>query len=285
MKKKNTRSIAFFNASLLLEDLSENEMFRLKGGTSDTGEYDELEEVEVVGQIPNDEEEEEEEDGFDPEDGYDWDDADNDPTDDEGWNDENGSDGSEVDTETPDSSDPSDGPWLRDADGNLLMTPTGRTLSKYGIGPNKFDFTEVKIKTASGQEITAYQVTAVYDADGNPLPMEERFKSNCTGYAVAGGDVWITDLDEADDTNYIDQAMEFQNMLSDNALFQEVSKEEADIVVASYHGDIMHSGEYDPATDTYTWKNSQSEIKTGTYEEFSGTYDDDHTVKYYKRNY
>lgn len=291
MKRKTVQSIAFFNASLLLEDLSENEMFKLKGGTSD-GEYVELPEVEVIGEIPDDEEDEEEEEdpGYDPEDGYDWDDADNDPTDDEGWNDENNG-GDEY--ENPEATTAEPGPWQRDANGKLITIDTGRTTQvEYNAYTIKFK--EVTIKTPDGTEVKAFQVTQVINNQtGQPLSsIPDNFNSNCTGFAFAGGDVWIFDS-----TIPGNESAAFENLLSNSSLFDEVNnKSDADMAViwwtdtATGERFIAHSAEVNE-DGTFDQKNEYGSVERNVSDAgfLNGHIPSDglytYQIEYYKRNY
>lgn len=231
MKRKSQPRINFFNASILLEDLSENEMFKLKGGTSDTGDpYEELPEVVVIGETPDDDNDgnEDEDPGYDPEDGYDWDDADNDPTDDDGWDDE-GSGGDDNETPEQDGDSVDKGPWERDANGKLVTTDTGRTAEITYDNQFTIKFKEVTIRTPDGTVVTAYEVTQVLEhPSGEPLStIPGQFKSNCTGMAFTGSDLWI--FDPQDTTT--NEALGFENMLEGNTYYSKVNKEDADVAV------------------------------------------------------
>ncbi|MGN7722593.1 hypothetical protein [Chitinophaga sp. 22620] len=289
-RKKGPKSVAFFNASALLDDLSENEMFKLKGGTSD-GEYIELPEVVVVGEIPDDEEEEEEEEedpGYDPEDGYDWDDADNDPTDEDWWDNDGGGD----DYQPPESST-EEGPWQRDANGKLITTDTGRT-TQVAYTNYTLQFKEVTIKTPDGTTVTAFQVTQVINNQtGQPMTsIPDNFNSNCTGFAFAGGDVWLFDSNLPGD-----ESSSFQNLLTNSTLFDEVTnKSDADMAVIwwtdTQTGErfIAHSAEVND-DGTYDQKNEYGSVQHGVDE---NGFINGHTpspglytmeIEYYKRNY
>lgn len=192
-----------------------------------------------------------------------------------------------------------DDPWKKDANGNIIKTPTGRTLPDGSqpdvtVNGEKMIFREVTIETEDGTEITAYEVIEVRDSEGNLKTIEDRHKSNCSGLAFADGEVWIFDSDLPGD-----ETASFSNMLNStdsNAPYSIVSKAEADFAIiwdtpaegGTPH--IVHSGIVN-SDGSYTSKNNNSGIVSNqTESQFNGRniqppgQDYVSSTVYYKRN-
>jgi hypothetical protein len=145
-----------------------------------------------------------------------------------------------------------DDPWKKGDDGKIVKTPTGKTLPngdpyKLEFEDETLTFREVKIEAEDGTEIIAYEVTEVRDSEGNLKTIEDRHKSNCTGLAVANGEVWIFDSEIDGSTN---ETAAFESMLSStqsNSAYSIVSKAQADFAViwdtdSNGNKHIVHSG-------------------------------------------
>ena len=172
-----------------------------------------------------------------------------------------------------------------------LLDVTLPSDSVNGIGQEKLFFQEVLITTEDNRTVTAYEVVEVRDANGNTIPIEERHKSNCTGLAVANGEVWIFDSDLP--TN---ETASFENMLADTSLYSSsTTSEGADFVIiwdTPNDGNprhIVHSGIVN-SDGKFTHKDNNGAVKPSqTYTEFVGkriqppNSNYETTVLYYKK--
>ncbi|WP_285056622.1 hypothetical protein [Pedobacter ginsengisoli] len=191
-----------------------------------------------------------------------------------------------------------DDPWKKDASGKIIKTPTGRTLPDnilpdVTINGEKMTFREVTIKTADGDEITAYEVTEVRDSNGNLITIEDRHKSNCTGFAFANGEVWIFDSDlPGDETTAFNDVL---TSTDSNSPYSIVPKEQADYAiiwdtpVGGGPSSIVHSGIIN-SDGSYTSKNNNAGVVKQTEEQFHGRHIQGPNsnyvtnIVYYKRN-
>jgi|GEM_PF-1555148 len=290
------RTLDFFNVSSLLEEISEKEASMLKGGDSDIDYEVDLDEVEVIAPVDDDwpDIDPDPDDDFDPYDPSD----DYDPTQDDGW--DNDSDGGSTD---PNTSGDSDDSWVRDANGKIKYEVVQgkkttfdfvRDNLKEGFDKVKLELQEVKIKTKDGRDIIAYKVVGAYNESGKPISeILDRYKSNCYGYAFAGGELWFADPydNELRDPNF-NEMKGLEDLLKSNDLFSQVSdKSEADAVaIWDSNGMLYHAAQYDAATGTYNDKSDHSNFESFSNEadfleaRFLTNNPEDFTVVYYKQN-
>lgn len=152
----------------------------------------------------------------------------------------------------------------------------------------------VTIKAPDGTEVTGFDVTKVVNNEtGETLvDIPDNFKSNCSGYAFAGGEVWFFDPQTTDSN----ENAVFQSMLDDSDYFTNVSKEDANMAVIWWTDKetgerfIAHSAEVNE-DGTYDQKNEYgSEEKNVDEEAFTDGHIPnpnlyDYEIEYYQKNY
>ena len=138
-----------------------------------------------------------------------------------------------------------------------------------------------------------------------PIPIPERYLSNCAGLGFGDGKVWIVNLTEyaldengdyikeengfyVQSTTQVDQYASLENLLANSGLYtevQEADKLEADYAIARDSGGIVHVGSTDDGV-YYKWKHIDKPSESGTEAACFDKADDTFIVrKYYKRNF
>lgn len=282
--RKNSE-LNFFDISSELEVLPKNELFRIKGGNSDVAWTNEMDPVDVPppsGGNNNDDDDDPW--GWDP-DGPD-DDGDNDDllnSDMGGRSDTGGGGGGGGGYTMPVITNPSNpsqstDPFVRDSDGKIISTPTGRTTNNSAYGVTLI-LEEHQITAKDGTVVTAYKVDLVFDPTINELrPATQAEKSNCFGLALLDGDFWFG-IDDQITTN-INESTGLETIL--NTYYETCSAEDASLIVCNNDGFNYHAGIID-VDGTITAKGGTSEQNAyNTVEEFRGTKYTDGDVIYYK---
>ncbi len=160
-------------------------------------------------------------------------------------------------TPTP-PADPYDGPFKRDANGNIIATNTGNTIM-YDAGSVQLEMQPVIMKTKDGTDVIGYKVVEACDVNGNPVPLTDNLKSNCFGYATAGGEYWFFDNPA---TGGVNEGAAYDAVIS--SMYEQCSAADATLaVVYRNYGDPLqmayHAGVVNP-DGTFTAKGATGEV-------------------------
>ena len=185
------------------------------------------------------------------------------------------------------SSEP-DVPWKYDTNGEIEAVTTGQTMTQ-NFGNVKMVFEEVILKTESTllPEVTVYRTIDVRDLNtNNTLPLEDKYLSNCFGYALAGGDYYFLD----NPNTSTDEFTELDRVL--NEFFEETDANdpEAELAVVFTDDDVpYHAGRYDDgeysAKGTYSEHNnysSEDNFRRGEAPDGQPGYYEEGEVRYFK---
>lgn len=166
-------------------------------------------------------------------------------------------------------------PWKRDANGNIQASRTTTEVSVYDVYGDNALLEEYELTAHDGSKITAYKVIGIKDRiTGAVRPANDNEKSNCIGYALAGGDYMFADNLATPQSEGNITRGDFASKFG----YIECNKEDADVVMV-YTGTgsssyVTHAGIVNP-DGTYDAKGggSQYYIRTGmTEDEFFKPY-------------